>query len=510
MRLGFLIAVFLMGGLAVGHGQPFDNAEGHRSYTSIFGGKLATSLAQLDTVPLSNSFYFPHLALGNGFQTTLTYVNYSPQSVSCQTTFFDDSGNPLLVSFNGVATSTRTDLLGPGEDLHQQTEVDPAAPLVSGWAQAECTAPVKASLLFRLYSQGVAVGEAGVNAMTVPATKFVTFAETRTGVAYANPSTSPADITISAFGSTPGPPLGSTTLTLQPGAHGSANIGPLLGLSSFSGSVQVTSTVPIVSLSLNAEAFPAFSALPPGALDDSTPLATSTGSPTPVTSPFTNTYYFPHLALGNGFQTTLTYVNYSPQSVSCQTTFFDDSGNPLAVSFGGPASASRTDLLGPGAALHQQTQTDVTAPLVAGWAQAQCTGPVKASLLFRLYSQGVAAGEAGVNAMTALATKFVTFGETRTGVAYANPSTQPATITITALNSATGLSLGSATVILQPGAHGAANIGPLLGLSSFTGSVQITSTIPIVSLSLNAEAFPAFSALPPGELDDATQLAAGR
>jgi hypothetical protein len=39
-----------------------------------------------------------------------------------------------------------------------------------------------------------------------------------------------------------------------------------------------------------------------------------------------------------------------------------------------------------------------------------------------------------------------------------------------------------------------------LGLSSFVGSVQITSTIPIISLTLNAEAFPVFSALPPGDL----------
>jgi hypothetical protein len=59
-----------------------------------------------------------------------------------------------------------------------------------------------------------------------------------------------------------------------------------------------------------------------------------------------------------------------------------------------------------------------------------------------------------------------------------------------------------------PKAHGAANIGPLLNLSSFTGSVQITSTVPIVSLSLNAEAFPVFSPLPPGDLPDGTMLLA--
>jgi hypothetical protein len=39
----------------------------------------------------------------------------------------------------------------------------------------------------------------------------------------------------------------------------------------------------------------------------------------------------------------------------------------------------------------------------------------------------------------------------------------------------------------------AAHIRPLLNLSSVTGSMQITSTVPIVSLSLYAEAFPVFS-----------------
>jgi hypothetical protein len=146
--------------------------------------------------------------------------------------------------------------------------------LLSGWAQAQCTAPIKASLLYRFFSQGVAQGEAGVNATTVPATEFVTFAETQTGVAYTNPSAAPAVITITTLDSTTGLPPGSATVTLAPNAHGAANIGPLLNLSSFSGSVQITSTAPIVSLSLNAEVFPVFSSLPVGDLPDSTPLAT--------------------------------------------------------------------------------------------------------------------------------------------------------------------------------------------------------------------------------------------
>jgi hypothetical protein len=128
-------------------------------------------------------------------------------------------------------------------------------------------------------------------------------------------------------------------------------------------------------------------------------------------------------------------------------------------------------------------------------------------LLFRFYNNsGVPTGEAGVNAETAPTTKFATFAQTSTGVAYANPSTtDTATVTITVYSS-TGAQLGSKVLTLGPLAHGAANLGPLLGLSNFTGFVKITSTLPILSLSLNAEAFPVFSALPPGDLPGSTVL----
>jgi hypothetical protein len=220
----------------------------------------------------------------------------------------------------------------------------------------------------------------------------------------------------------------------------------------------------------------------------------------------TTTYYFPHLALGGGWQTTFTYINYSPLTVSCQTTYFSDSGASLPVAFADDGTvSSRMDNLGPGASLHVQTQAALTAPTVTGWAEAQCTGQIKASLLYRLYNGGVAQGEASVNASTAPATEFVTFAQTQTGVAYANPSTTAANVTITVLDTS-GNTLGSTTFLLQPNQHGAANLGPLLGLTSFTGSVQITSAIPIISLSINAEAFPVFSSLPPGDLPDGTPL----
>ena len=442
-------------------------------------------------------YYFPHLAVGASWQTTITYINYSSEEVTCQTDFISDHGTPLMVSFAELGTvDSRTDVLPPGGSVHQETDVDLSAPLAPGWARATCTGPVQASLLFRGYnSEGMPVAEAGVNAATVPATRFVTFAEqgegkNGTGVAYANPSATAALVTFTARDAD-GEVLAIEDLMLPPNGHGAQNMPTLFDLSSFTGSLEVTSTEPIVSLSLNFEAASGFSSLPPGELD-----AAAQGS---------TTYYFPHLAVGASWQTTITYINYSREEVTCQTDFISDHGSPLMVSFAELGTVdSRTDVLPPGGSVHQETDVALSAPLAPGWARATCTGPVQASLLFRGYnSEGMPVAEAGVNAATVPATRFVTFaeqgeGKNGTGVAYANPSATAALVTFTARD-ADGEVLAIEDLMLPPNGHGAQNMPTLFDLSSFTGSLEITSTEPIVSLSLNFEAAPVFSSLPPGE-----------
>ena len=451
------------------------------------------------TSPPGTGYYFPHLAVGASWQTTITYINYSPQEVTCQTDFLSDDGTPLMVSFAGLGMDiSRTDVLPPGGSVHQETNVELRAPLAPGWARATCSGPVKASLLFRRRnSEGLPVGEAAVNAAAVPATRFVTFAEQGegqfgTGVAYANPSATAAMITFTARDAA-GQTLASVDRTLLPNGHDAQNMAPLFDLTSFTGSLEVTSTEPIVSLSLNFEVDPVFSSLPPGELD-----AAAQGS---------TTYYFPHLAVGASWQTTITYINYSPEEVSCQTDFLSDHGSPLMVSFAGLGTVvSRTDVLQPGGSVHQETNVELSAPLAPGWARATCSGPVKASLLFRRRnSEGLPVGEAAVNAAAVPATRFVTFaeqgeGQFGTGVAYANPSATAALVTFTAKDAA-GQVLASVDRTLLPRGHDAQNMMALFGLISFTGSLEVTSTEPILSLSLNFEADPVFSSLPPGEVD---------
>ncbi|OFV96125.1 MAG: hypothetical protein A3H94_08060 [Acidobacteria bacterium RIFCSPLOWO2_02_FULL_60_20] len=473
-------------------------------------------LAAAGPASAQNNYYFAHLALGGaaatgGWQTTITYINYSPSSVTCTTNFFTDSGAPLAVPFaGGAANSVRTDIIAGGGSVHLESTAALVDPTLTGWAKASCTGPVKASLLFRDYRAGVPEAESGVNAMTDLKTTFVTFAEPQTGVAYANPSTQSATVTFTVFNES-GAQLGTKNDTLAPNEHKANNVGPFLGLSNFKGSLKITSTVGITSLALNFEASQpnklVFSSLPPGDIDAAGP------------------YYFTHLALGGfvdtplasgggAWQSTLTYINSSTQSVTCTTSFYTTSGAALAVSFGGGgAVSSRIDTLAAGGSLHVESTASTNAQTVTGWAQAACSGTIKASLLFRLYLTGNApVAEAGLNGTSTVTNKFVSFGEKQTGFAIANLTFLPVGITITAFDTA-GKVAGTTGMFLLPRQQRSDNLAPLLGLSSFTGSVQITSSLPFVALSLNFEATTPsnfiFSALPPGELDSATPLATG-
>ncbi|MGA3238021.1 MAG: hypothetical protein ABSG03_17155 [Bryobacteraceae bacterium] len=448
---------------------------------------LAVSLAAFESAAQAQgtlSYYFAHIASAGVWRTTFTYVNQTSLPVTCNTSFYSDTGSPLPLSFNGAALSSTSDTIPAGGTARRQTDAQTTQPTATGWASANCTGPVKASALFRSYSGSVAQAEASVPAMTYPANQFVTYADQATGVAYANPSPGAATVTFTARDQT-GAVLGAQSISLSAGSHGSQNLGPLLGLTSFQGSITIASSTPIISLSLNAEAAPVISSLPPGQPDGA-----------PATGPAI--YYFAHIAAANVWRTTFTYVNASSQAITCNTSFYSDSGSPLLLLFSGSAISSTSDTIPAGGIARRQTDAQPGLPVVTGWAVANCTGPVKASALFREYNGSVAQGEASVIATTTPASQFLTYGDQTTGVAYANPSGSPAKITFTGRNES-GSVVGTGSLTLAAGAHSQANLGPLLGVASFQGSVTVTSLEPIVSLSLNAEAYPSFSSLPPGD-----------
>ena len=96
---------------------------------AVFGVACEGSFEFVESTPEPQTgeqiYYFPHLAVGASWQTTITYINYSPQEVSCQTDFLSDHGTPLMVSFAELGTvDSRTDVLLPGGSVHQETDVE--------------------------------------------------------------------------------------------------------------------------------------------------------------------------------------------------------------------------------------------------------------------------------------------------------------------------------------------------------------------------------------------------
>ncbi|MGO9254993.1 MAG: hypothetical protein ACLQU1_01625 [Bryobacteraceae bacterium] len=162
------------------------------------------------------SYYFAHIASAGVWRTSFTYVNQTTLPVTCNTSFYSDTGSPLPLSFNGASFTSTTDTIPAGGVARRQTDAQTSQPVVTGWAAANCTGPVKASALFRSYNGNVAQAEASVPAMTFPANQFVTYADQATGVAYANPSPDAATVTFTAKNQT-GAVIGSQSISLPAG-----------------------------------------------------------------------------------------------------------------------------------------------------------------------------------------------------------------------------------------------------------------------------------------------------
>ncbi|MBN2438731.1 MAG: hypothetical protein JXL20_09035, partial [Deltaproteobacteria bacterium] len=220
----------------------------------------------------------------------------------------------------------------------------------------------------------------------------------------------------------------------------------------------------------------------------------SGGGTTPL-----NTYYLPHIATGGEWRSLFTYVNSGTSSVNCTARFYSDTGDPLYIPIDGGIRAEWSTSIPAKGTIHTLTDPGSASTIQQGWAICECSGPVKTNLIFRRFSGSTPNAEAGVNAATTGATRFVTFAEKLTGIVLTNPSNNSATVTLTVYHH-NGDLLVSKNTSLGPGFHQAFNLQNFVTIpEGFWGSVVITSNRPILSFSLNFEANPVFSALPPGE-----------
>ncbi len=115
---GFLSSVLLFenGTFYVGAGSVFGTINittGQITpHSSVSGGP--GSIIALAPLSSSNNFYFSDYAFGENWESTLTYINYSQQTITCTTNFYGDNGALLAVPFAQGSVATRTDVLAPG------------------------------------------------------------------------------------------------------------------------------------------------------------------------------------------------------------------------------------------------------------------------------------------------------------------------------------------------------------------------------------------------------------
>jgi hypothetical protein len=175
----------------------------------------------------SFTYYFPQVAVGAGWRTTIFLSNATASPASATLTFTGNDGGPFNNNWlnengnnlsNGGATFTVN--LNSGES-RKFVSVDDH-PLTSGYAMVSANASVLGAAMFSLLDgSGNITAEAGVP-MAIPLGKQAVFVDTtngfRTGVAIANPNSLPLEVHFELLTDT-GTLLTSTIQTLPPLAH---------------------------------------------------------------------------------------------------------------------------------------------------------------------------------------------------------------------------------------------------------------------------------------------------
>jgi DNA-binding beta-propeller fold protein YncE len=339
--------------------------------------------------------------------------------------------------------------------------------------------PAAAALFSYTNSDGVLVTQAGVGNSPLIQSGYIYVDQsgTLTGIALANPSAQDASISLILRDAT-GKLIDTQTLSLGAHQHTAmyvSDIFPNDTLSS-SGSLAFNSTRPVSAITLrqsrNAEGEPVYTTIP--VLDLNTPAGNS-----PIV--------FPHIAVGGGFTTQILLMNGGNQPMQGHIDFLDSNGQPLPVVINAATIESLNYTIPPQGTYRAELGgfgkvSDGYAVLTPDGATATPSG----TIVFRVTSGTNVVTEAGVapSPPTTAARIFVDYIGTQTGVALANPSDVPATVTLTLLDEF-GFSLSTATQVLPPRSHLARFVHELFPISDgFTGLLDIRGSGPIASVAL--------------------------
>lgn len=216
--------------------------------------------------------------------------------------------------------------------------------------------------------------------------------------------------------------------------------------------------------------------------------------------------YFPQIADGGSaaqnWTTSFTLVNpHGSISANAILFVYGSDGKPLPLDFGsGPTSQVTFTIAPQGTATF--TSSGAASDVRTGWAMVASSLPLEGVAQYRYSVKGVPQQGVSVGS-TAASMHFASPATITTGIAVANPYTNPVPLTISVLDSH-GTVLASSGLTLAALSHQSFNLNqifPSLG-SSFRGSVQITGNTTqtfFVALVLSGDAG-VISSLPPSGL----------
>ncbi|MDP8990899.1 MAG: hypothetical protein M3N41_12575, partial [Acidobacteriota bacterium] len=391
-----------------------------------------------------------HMAVGDGWQSTTVLVNPRTTFAQAHVGYFLDDGSalsiPLLTSPAGTtATASSVDQIMPaGSVLTVDSQAPPAAALAVGSAEVAADSGVSGYIRFRYDPRDqdalVPLETRQASAYTLA---FDNTSGIATGTAVANLANSPATIPV-VIRDASGAQIGSASISLPARGHAS-----FVMSDRFANTANRSGTLEF-DTPMNGRISVLGMRFPPGQRFTTIPVIASTD---------TGGGALAHLAVGDGWESTIELVNAGAHTAQAHLKFFADDGSGLALQLnagGTPALASTIDqILAPHQRFVIASTAPDSAPLQIRSAQLTTDGQVSGFIRFRY---GPRDEEAIVPLQTrnspAYILPFDNLNGVATGVSVSNLSNASATIPVV-IRDSIGNMIGSNRLTLAGNGHSA-------------------------------------------------------
>jgi hypothetical protein len=404
----------------------------------------------------------------------------------------DDSGQQLIYQGSPILGSIETSFSVRSFGGVSLTTSGTSPVLTSGYARVDSNSLLPALAIFGYRQNGVLVSEAAVPA-SAPITSGRFFAEigsaVNTGLAIANPNDDGATISYR-FVRTDGSEFRSGVMTLGGNQQRALFLdqSPFDGGSDFIGSFSFTSTVGVSVIALrgytNARGEFLITTLPVVNLSQ---------------APSTTASTIPHFATGGGWTTQILLVNPTEFPLAGSLQFYspgsaNSAGVPVNVTVGGRTGNSFSYSIAPGSS----TKLVLTGDAVASGSVRVIpqAGAVPSALaVFSFASDNVVVSEAGAAGVSGTAMQMYaessgvpfTIGSIQSGVAIANPSSAPVSVTLEVRN-LDASPTGTSPITITIPANG--QTGKFLNeyfptlATPFQGVLRVTAASPVSAVGL--------------------------